>query len=468
MKPETVSTLVSVSGSAVKIALVLGFVMNMAAILTWLERRQMAMIQDRIGPHRADIKIGGKRFTLAGLLHPLADAVKFFFKEDFVPPNADKVLHALAPILSMFAPLVLMGVMPIADTLCPESIRHDFWHAVPRFGMCAVPGPTKLHVPFESISGQIVDINVGILYVFALAGMGIIGATIAGWSSDNKFSLLGGLRAASQLVSYEVAMGLSIVGAMMVYGTLRLDEMARWQGENTWGIWVQPLGFLLFLTAAIAETKRTPFDLPEGESEIVAGYLVEYSGMKFAMFYTGEYIELAVSSALLVAIYLGGYNVPFLHRDGITLSFGEDVLWHRTLPHLVVILIQIGTFFGKVSLLCWAQIFIRWTLPRFRYDQLMKLGWRMLLPACLVNVFLTAVFLLAYDRTTEATHDAFRALGDAFNWIVLLGMLILPIWIVWGLFTPSSFVSRRDEVRARIRRAGALATRATDTEAAAH
>jgi len=455
------STLVSVLGTAVKIALVLGFAMNMAAILTWLERRQMAMIQDRIGPHRADVKIGGKRFTLAGLLHPIADAVKFFFKEDFVPPNADKVLHALAPILSMFAPIVLMGVVPIADTFCPESIRTDLWHAVPRFGVCAAASMPK---QFGPISGQIVDINVGILYVFALAGMGIIGATIAGWSSDNKFSLLGGLRAASQLVSYEVAMGISIVGAMMVYGTLRLDEMARWQGENTWGIFVQPLGFLLFLTAAIAETKRTPFDLPEGESEIVAGYLVEYSGMKFAMFYTGEYIELAVSSALLVAIYLGGYNVPFLHRDGITLSLGEDVLWHKTLPHLLVILIQIGTFFGKVAFICWAQIFIRWTLPRFRYDQLMKLGWRMLLPACLVNVFLTGVLLLAYDRTTERTHDAIRAIGDVTNWIVLIGMLALPLWIIVGMLTPSSFISRRDEVRARTRRA--LARRVAEAEEA--
>jgi len=456
-------TLVSVLGTAVKIALVLGFAVNMAAILTWLERRQMAMIQDRIGPHRADIKIGKRRFTLAGLLHPVADALKFFFKEDFVPPNADKLLHALAPILSMFAPIVLMGVMPIADTFCPESLRADLWHAVPRFGTCSAAGAAKALPP---ISGMVVDINVGILYVFALAGMGIIGATIAGWSSDNKFSLLGGLRAASQLVSYEVAMGLSIVGAMMVYGSLRLDEMARWQGENTWGLWVQPLGFVLFMTAAIAETKRVPFDLPEGESEIVAGYLVEYSGMKFTMFYTGEYIELAVSSAMLVASYLGGYNVPFLHRDGITLSLGDDVIWHRALPHLVVTLIQIGTFFGKVALLCWAQIFIRWTLPRFRYDQLMKLGWRMLLPACLVNVFLTGVLLLAYDRTGQQTHDTFRAIGDVFNWIVLFGMLAFPVWIGVGLLTPSSFVSRRKEVRSRLR---ALAkARAAEAEAPAH
>jgi NADH-quinone oxidoreductase subunit H len=456
--------LVSILGTTVKIALVVGVAMNLAALLTWLERRQMAMIQDRIGPHRADITIGGKKFTLAGLLHPVADAVKFFFKEDFVPPNADKLLHGLAPILSLFPPIVLMGVIPMFDTFCPESLRvHGLWAEIPRFGTCAMASTAKQLPP---ISGQVVDINVGILYVFALAGMGIVGATIAGWSSDNKFSLLGGLRAASQLVSYEVAMGISIVGAMMVYGTLRLDEMSRWQGENTWGIWVQPLGFLLFTTAAIAETKRTPFDLPEGESEIVAGYLVEYSGFKFAMFYTGEYIEVAVSSALIVALYLGGFNVPFLHRDGITLSFGDEVLWHKGLPHLVIILIQLGTFLGKVSLLCWAQIFIRWTLPRFRYDQLMKLGWRMLLPACLVNVFITGVALLAFDRSSAATHDTFQMIGDALNWIVLFGMLFFPLWIIWGLVTPSSFISRRNEVRVR-RRAAAAAALAR-AEAAAH
>lgn len=453
--------LVSILGSAVKIALVVGFALNLGGLLTWLERRQMAMMQDRIGPHRADIKLGGKKFTFAGLLHPAADAIKFFFKEDFVPPKADKLLHALAPMLSLFPPLVIMGVVPMFDTVCPESLRQNLWREIPRFGTCAMASTAKQLAP---ISGQVVDINVGILYVFALAGMGIVGATIAGWASDNKFSLLGGLRAASQLVSYEVAMGISIVGAMMVYGSLRLDEMARWQGENTWGIWVQPLGFILFLTAAIAETKRTPFDLPEGESEIVAGYLVEYSGFKFAMFYTGEYVEIVTSSALLTAIYLGGYNIPFLHRDGITLSLGSEVLWHQGLPHLVVILLQLATFLGKVTVLCWAQIFIRWTLPRFRYDQLMKLGWRMLLPACLVNVFLTGIALLAFDRSSPATHDTFQAIGDALNWLVLAGMLIFPLWLVWGMFTPSSFLSRRDEVRDRRTAAAAAAVE----EASAH
>ncbi len=438
--------LINLIASVAKILLIVGFAVNAAAILTWVERRQMAMIQDRMGPHRADINIFGKKITLAGLLHPLADGIKFIFKADFIPPNADKLLHSLAPMLSIFPPIVLMGVIPFADTLCLESIHNNFWAEIPRFGQCAAASTLK---QFPPVPMMVVDINVGLLYVFALAGMGIIGATIAGWSSDNKFSLLGGLRAASQLVSYEVAMGLSIVGCMMVYSSLKLDDIARWQGENTWGVWVQPLGFVLFFTAAIAETKRTPFDLPEGESEIVAGYLVEYSGFKFAMFYTGEYIELAVSSALVVALFLGGYNVPFLHRDGITLALGDEVFWHQGLPHVLVILIQVLTFFGKVSFLCWFQIFIRWTLPRFRYDQLMKLGWRMLLPACLANIFMTGIALVAFDRSSLATQDAFRVIGDALNWVVLLAMIAFPLWIFLSMFTKSTFVSRRDEMRDR-------------------
>lgn len=422
----------------VKILLVVGFALGLAGPLTLVERRQMAMMQDRIGPNRANVKLFGKNITLGGLLHPAADALKFFFKADFVPPNADKLLHGLAPILSMFPPICLLAVAPMADTLCPETLRaHGLWAEVPRYGTCALAGPKAL----PPVPMLVADINVGILFVFALAGMGIIGATIAGWSSDNKYSLLGGLRAASQLISYEVAMGLSIIGCLMTFGSLRLDDIARWQDQNAWGIFVQPLGFLLFFTASLAEGKRTPFDQPEGESEIAAGYLVEYSGMKFGMFYTGEYIEMIVLSGLIVTFFLGGYNVPFLHRDGFTLSLGDEVLFHKGLPHLVVILLQIGTFFGKATVLTWFQVFIRWTLPRFRYDQLMKLGWRMLLPACLVNIFLTGVILLGIDRAGEGVHGALKTAADLTNFLVLFAMLALPLRVVYGLLTPSKHVS---------------------------
>jgi NADH-quinone oxidoreductase subunit H len=424
----------AVVAAVVKILVIVAFVLTLSAVLTWMERRQSAMIQDRFGPNRADITIFGRKFRLAGLLHPLADTAKMFFKEDFIPKNADRLLHSLAPILSLFPPLVVLAVVPFADVLCWETVKHaPFAATVPRFGVCAASGP-KVIAP---IAMQVVDLNMGILYVFAIGGMGIVGATIAGWSSDNKFSLLGGLRAASQLVSYEVAMGLSLVGCMMTFGTLRPDEMARWQGEHVWGIFVQPLAFILFFTAATAESKRAPFDLPEGESEIVAGYLLEYSGMKFGMFYLGEYIELVVSSTLLVAIFLGGYNLPFLHRDGITVAFGDSVVWHKALPHLTILLVQTLTFFGKIVLVSWFQVFIRWTLPRFRYDQLMKLGWRMLLPAALANIFLTGVVLLAVDRASEGFVEGLLTFGDLMNLLVWIGIIVGVVALVWGFFTGS-------------------------------
>ena len=448
----------------VKIVIVVGFLMQLAAVLSWMDRRQSAMMQDRVGPNRADIPLFGKKFRLAGLLHPLADAVKMLFKEDFVPPNADKVLHALAPILSMFPPLVLMAVMPFSDTLCLDSLRElkqlgpgqteVTWHLlhgwvdgagiahpswVERYGVCANNvGPGH----FPGVDMVIANLNVGVLYIFALAGMGIIGATIAGWSSDNKFSLLGGLRAASQLVSYEVAMGLSLIGAMMVYGTIRLDDMARWQGEHTWGIFVQPLAFVLFFAAATAEGKRAPFDLPEGESEIVAGYFLEYSGMKFGMFYTGEYIEVATSAAFLAAVFLGGYNLPFLHRDGITVAIGDAVIWQKHLPHVLIIALQTVIFFTKVVFLCWFQMFVRWSLPRFRYDQLMKLGWRLLLPAALGNILLTGIVVLAAERASYATVDRLQVLADVCNAAVVLAIVLGFGALVVGMLTKSEHLVR--------------------------
>jgi NADH-quinone oxidoreductase subunit H len=198
----------------------------------------------------------------------------------------------------------------------------------------------------------------------------------------------------------------------MVYGTVRLEDMVRWQAEHAWGIFVQPFAFVLFLAAANAEQKRVPFDAPEGESEIVAGYFVEYSGMKFAMFYLGEYIEIVVSSALLATIFLGGWALPFVHRDGLTIAFGNTLVLQLGLQHWGVILIGTFAFFGKVLLLCWAQLFIRWTLPRFRYDQIMKVGWRMLLPGALLNMLGTGAVLLAIDHAGDHVADGLSFAGD--------------------------------------------------------
>jgi len=374
-----------------------------APVLVWAERRQSAMIQDRIGPIRAGPSVsfvtrwpGGAallkvfekigichagRLTMFGLLHPLADAIKFIWKEDFVPPRADKLLHALAPIIAVVPAIVAFAVIPFAAPIHLDRL----WDPVTE----APSGP--------GIPMQVASLNVGILFVFAVASTGVIGAAIAGYSSDNKYSLLGGLRAAGQMVSYEVTLGLTLVGCFMVYASLRLEDAVAWQMNNdffgwlpAWGIFVQPLAFILFFTASVAETKRIPFDVPEGESELVGGYFTEYSGMKFGMFFTGEFIEVVVLAALLTTLFLGGYHMPGLHPSGIVI--GELVQWD--LPHLVVIVLQAVVFLVKVAGLIWFQLMIRWTLPRFRYDQIMKLCWRYLLPLSLLNILITGFVIL--------------------------------------------------------------------------
>ncbi|HEY2515683.1 MAG TPA: complex I subunit 1 family protein [Polyangiaceae bacterium] len=405
---------VLVTATIIKILVIIGFVFNVAALLTWVDRRQSSMIQDRIGPNRAVLKIGKIELRVAGLLHTAADGVKFFFKEDFVPPNADKLLFSLAPILAMMPVLALLAVVPFGDTLCTHDlVQHakdgaSFWPSVPRLGVCG----TDVKSGAYAIDMMVAPLNVGLLYVFALAGQGIVGAAIAGWASDNKFSMMGALRAASQMVSYEVALGVSIVGAIMITGSIRLDEMVRWQGEHAWGIFVQPAAFFLFFTAAVAENKRIPFDLPEAESELVSGYFTEYSGMKFGMFYFAEYMEVCTSSMLLVTIFLGGWQLPFLHRDGLTISFGDTQLVKVLLAHWAVELIGVLTFFGKTLAVCCFQAFVRWSLPRFRYDQLMKLGWKVLLPLALTNIFATGIIYLAIDKGGPAVTHFASVLAD--------------------------------------------------------
>ncbi|MBU0518616.1 NADH-quinone oxidoreductase subunit NuoH [bacterium] len=354
---ETAITLAKIWG-------VLITLVGLAAIMTWVERKQSAVMQDRLGANRADV-FG---IRLIGLFQPMADGLKMFWKEDFIPPRGDKFLHTLAPILAFFPALVIFAVIPFGDVL--------------RIG--------SLEIPL-----QIADLNVGYLFILAFGGLTIYGTVIAGWSSNNKFSLLGGLRAAAQMISYEVCVGLSLVGLIMVFGTLELDAIVRGQNEllfgflPKWGIFVQPLGFLLFFPAVIAETKRVPFDLPEGESEII-GYYTEYSGMRFGLFYFAEFIEIIVMAALFGTLYFGGYNVPYLYAEGFRFPWGAE--WN--LPHLVVVFLQIGSFFIKMAFFCWLQVLIRWTLPRFRYDQLMKLCWTGILPLAVLNIILTGLVLM--------------------------------------------------------------------------
>jgi NADH-quinone oxidoreductase subunit H len=369
-----------------KIVFVLIIILTFAPVLIWAERRQSAMIQDRVGPHRAGIKIGDKNITLAGLLHPLADALKFVWKEDFIPPKADKLLHSLAPIIALVPAISVFAVIPFGGTLYLDHLTSVF-------------EPGQLF-DGRAVNLQIADVNVGILYVFAIAGTGVVGAAIAGYSSDSKYALLGGVRAASQMVSYEVTLGLALVGCFMMYDTLQLSQMVDWQrshkllgieGLHLWGIFVQPLAFFLFFTAAIAETKRIPFDVPEGESELAAGYFTEYSGMKFGMFFMGEFVEVITSSALIAVLFLGGYDLPFLENQGFDF-FGAATL---PLPHVAVIAIQVLTFVLKLVVLIWLQLMIRWSLPRFRYDQIMQLCWKLLLPLSLLNILITGLAILA-------------------------------------------------------------------------
>jgi NADH-quinone oxidoreductase subunit H len=222
------------------------------------------------------------------------------------------------------------------------------------------------------------------------------------------------------MVSYEVTLGLTVIGALMVFSTVRVDEMVRWQAEHAWGVFVQPLGFILFFAAAVAESKRIPFDLPEGDSEIVAGYFTEYSGMKFAMFFFSEYVAVVTSSALMVALFFGGWHMPFLERDGLFVAFGGREFLYQPLSHGLVIALGVLAIVVKTIVLCWLQLTIRWTLPRFRYDQLMKLGWRKLLPASLVNILVTGLVVLALQSPDRVAAQLLSSLGDLSEWLVAL------------------------------------------------
>jgi len=369
---------------------------------------------------------------LAGLLHPAADGLKTLFKEDFIPPNADKFMFNLAPFISFFPALVVLACVPFADTLCFATNAEgkiqlgQLAASVPHVGVCT-EGALKI---------QVLDFNIGILFFFAIGGTGIVGAALAGWASDNKYSLLGGLRAASQMVSYEVTMGLTLIGMIMVYGTLQVDKMILWQQANTWGVFAQPLAFILFFAAAVAESKRIPFDIPEGESEIVAGYFTEYAGMKFAMFFFAEYIAVVTASALMAAVFFGGWSLPFVFRDGIHLSIGNTELFSVALPQGGVVALGALAFILKTIVLCWLQLTIRWTLPRFRYDQLMRLGWRKLLPASLVNILITGFVVMAIRTGGAAVAHAMDVLTNVCNLVMVATGLGLVVWFAVFMCTP--------------------------------
>ncbi len=363
---------------AVKAIVILLLVLNLSAVLLWFERKGSALIQDRVGANRANIFGVGKRIGMPnlGLMNTLmADPLKLFTKEDFVPEGADKFLHALGPFLALFPVLVTFAVVPIGDVI---------------------------HIGGRTVELQAASINAGALYILATIGVGVYGVALGGWASNNRWALLGAVRATAQMISYEIAMGLAIIALVITYGTLDLQDIVRQQGGvwfgflPRWGIFLQPVAFVMLLTAGMAESKRVPFDLPEGESELIAGYFTEYSGGKQAAFMLTDFAEVVLVAVLLSLFFFGGWQVPWLYRDGF--HFGGHQL---LLPRALVVIMGVIAFWIKVVSVCWLQILIRWTLPRFRYDQLMRLGWKGLVPLGLLNVLVTAFVVVA---ATGAGH----------------------------------------------------------------
>ncbi len=354
--------------SAVKVLALLNAVMGFTALLTLAERKVSALMQDRVGPNRASI------FGLAlnGLFHPVADGIKMLMKEDFVPAKAEKFLFALAPFFALVPVLTLFAFIPFGDYVMVAGYNLDL---------------------------LIADVPLGLFFILAFSGLAIFGVFLGGWASKNNFALLGAMRGVAQMVSYEVVLGLTLVGLMMIYGSASLQDMVRAQGRllfgflPAWGVVTQPLAFILFLTAAIAENKRTPFDLVEGESEII-GYFLEYSSMRFAVFMFAEFIEIILVSMMAATLFFGGWQVPWLYETGFILPGGAQL----ALPHPAVALLQVGSFAAKTVFFSWFLLVVRWTLPRFRFDQLMALCWKKLLPLALLNILATGAVLLALGK----------------------------------------------------------------------
>ena len=315
---------------------------------TLAERKIAGFMQDRYGPDRAGI---------FGILQPLCDGGKFFFKEEIIPAGAHKSLFILGPVIAIITACISSAVIPWGQNLVIDG---------------------------KTITLQVADVNIGVLYVFGVIALGVYGIMLGGWASNNKFSLMGAIRAASQSISYEIGMGLSLIALLMVTGSLQLGEIvAQQSGFVNWNIWVQPLGFLIFITCAFAECNRVPFDLPECETELVGGYHTEYSSMKLGLYMFSEYINMFVSSALMSALYFGGYNFPFMYDLGLSENW--------------ITIIGVLVFFLKIFGFIFFFMWIRWTLPRFRYDQLMNLGWKILIPLAIANIVLTGVITLIKD-----------------------------------------------------------------------
>ena len=365
--------------SAIKVFVVFNLIMVGVALLTLAERRICAWMQDRLGPNR----VGPQ-----GLFQPAADGLKNFLKEETYPSQADKTLFTLAPLISFVPALLTFAVIPFA-----------------------APLPT----PWGVVPMVVADLPVGFLYILAISSLGVYGIVLAGWSSNNKYALLGGLRASAQMISYEIALGMSTVAVLLLAGNVTLSQVIAQQQQGAWFVISLTLAFLIFMISALAETNRLPFDLPEAEGELIAGYHTEYSSMKFSMFYIAEYSNMVTASALMATLFFGGWDIPFTAWD----QSGE--------PSVLKTLATLATFLAKTGFFLFTYIWIRWTLPRFRYDQLMALGWKVLLPLSLgyLAVIATAIWYLHQQLGWSYGTPFALALG-AVN-------LVLVVLVVWWL-----------------------------------
>lgn len=395
MTPEIFLVWTSIAKTIGLLAIILGFV----SYTVYAERKVSAFIQDRVGPNRVGVPLTNIR--LLGLGQPIADALKLLLKENFIPNSVNKFYYYIAPKLTMIPPILVLAVLPFGSSL---------------FGVPMV----------------IADINIGVLYVFAVSSLGVYGIVLAGWASNSKYPFLGGIRSSSQMISYELALGLSVIPVFMLIGTLNLPDIVEYQRQNGWLVapyWVKDfnlsavmanpaslpdlliksfslqqlllwipmmISFVIFLVAMFAETNRAPFDLPEAEQELVGGYHTEYSSMGFALFFLGEYAAMIAGSGVIVTLFLGGWTFPLIPDGSATSFFGIGFI-PEWLAGVLWGFVNIATFFAKVTAILFFFIWVRWTVPRFRYDQLMKLGWYFFFELALVNIFITAV-ILAYVK----------------------------------------------------------------------
>ncbi len=363
-------------------------------VMTWIERKQSALMQDRVGANRADI-LG---LRVIGLFHPIADAIKMLTKEDTVPTGAHRVLHALCPFIAATPALISFAVIPYGGTYTAFGRE---------FNLC------------------VADLDYGVLYIFAIGSVATYGSILAGWAGNNNWGILGSLRASAQMISYEVALGVSVIGMFMICGSVRLTDIGLVQQETfrlfgflehfgwiapgtgwvdaitlpMWGILLQPLAFFIFLGAIMAENKRPPFDLPEAESELVAGYFTEYSGMKFGLYLLGEWTEVVVIAGLVTALFLGGWAIPWV-SDVALIGFLSGLVGSDW-GNLLAMLVHVGVFLVKLVFMIFFQMILRWSLPRFRYDQVMNLGWKIMLPLSLANILLTGLAMLVVQEVTS-------------------------------------------------------------------